>query len=208
MPYSAHCVWSHEIDSKGPGISDEGDMFLLPNGDCMEVGMMHNPKSGNVDMYKEYWTSPRPSAELHLTPCIVAKTKELPHGHEGQEASIQIGRGGVIIRIGDYCQGIMHQQSAGHEGSSGPSAVLVERWTRGLFETDPSSRTAREEPETATSSGWIQDWRSNTPADTGDSMPCLWALEDDRKLGDEIVVKGTTWRIVEAVVDRIEDRKT
>ncbi|RMZ81502.1 hypothetical protein DV738_g2297, partial [Chaetothyriales sp. CBS 135597] len=33
----AHGQWKHEIDSKGPGITDEGDMFVLENGDVAEV---------------------------------------------------------------------------------------------------------------------------------------------------------------------------
>src|SRR5271170_5285351 len=55
MPYMAHGRWDHSIDNKGSGISDEGDMFLLPNGDCMEVGQMANPQ-GKIELYKEYWT--------------------------------------------------------------------------------------------------------------------------------------------------------
>ncbi|OCT51021.1 hypothetical protein CLCR_08778 [Cladophialophora carrionii] len=201
MRYSAHCVWEHEIDSKGPGISDEGDMFLLPNGDCMEVGMMQNPQSGKVEMYKEYWTSPDLAGEpeLELVPSIVAKIIQMPNDHDGQAPSLQNGNGGTIIRIGNYCQGIVRQQSGDREGQpAGADAVLVERWTRGIFEADRTSSTAAGgEQVLAASTGWVPDWRNNTPSDTGISMPCRWVCDDNRKLGDQIVVKGATWEVVE-----------
>ncbi|KAJ9607783.1 hypothetical protein H2200_007862 [Cladophialophora chaetospira] len=204
MPYSSHCVWKHEIDSKGPGIDDEGDMFLLANGDCMEVGMMQNTQTGKVQMYKEYWTSPGDSGKIHLVPCVVAKTTESPNDHEAQESSLQNGSGGVIIRIGNFCQGIMRQQAASHEGRPMVAdAVLVERWTRGLVSADgnPNTTTAGEQTSTATSLGWVQDWRSNTPSDTNISMPCAWVFDDSRQIGDKVEVKGTTWTIVEALLE-------
>ncbi len=174
----------------------------------MEVGVGQNPKTGKVEMYKEYWTSPVVTGKTHLMPCMVAKAITPQHHHETQQASLQNGNGGLIIRIGDFCQGIMQQQSGGHEG--GPmiaDAVLVERWTRAVMHAgEKSSTTAMEEQSnTAASSGWVQDWRSNTPPDTGISMPCTWVVDDDRKVGDEIVVKGTTWAIVEASSTRHED---
>ncbi|OAP59928.1 hypothetical protein AYL99_04930 [Fonsecaea erecta] len=180
MPYSAHCVWKHDIDSKGHGITDEGDLFLLPNADCIEVGMMQNPNTGKVEMYKEYWTGPptdvaSSGAALNIsTPCVVAKT----------QASTETG---VVIRIGNYCQAIMHQRT-GEQGrtEAGGHSVLVERWTRSLVEPSDAA-------------GWIQDWRSNTPCDNGVFMPCMWTCDGARKLGDEIVVQGITWKIVELV---------
>ncbi|KIW66340.1 hypothetical protein PV04_05676 [Phialophora macrospora] len=200
MPYSAHCVWKHEIDSKGPGISDEGDMFLLPNGDCMEVGTMQNPRSGHVEMYKEYWTTPDVAGELGHAPCIVAKITQLPNDHEGKEVPKQKGSGGAIIRIGNYCQGIVRQQSGDLEGPlAHADTVLVERWTRNSSTTGDGQHSGA-----AASTGWVQDWRNNTPADTGISMPCMWVCDDNRKLGDQTVVKGTTWEVVEAVLGQEE----
>jgi Protein HRI1 len=100
MPYMAHGRWDHSIDNKGSGISDEGDMFLLPNGDCMEVGQMANPQ-GQIELYKEYWTG----APGERKPCVVARSDN-----------------GVIIRIGSHCQGIAKPTSEG--------PVFVERWLK------------------------------------------------------------------------------
>ncbi len=176
-------------------------MFLLVNGDCMEVGSMQNPKTGKVQMYKEYWTGPKDTGK---TPCVVAKVTKLPNNHEAQETPLPTGSGGVIIRIGNFCQGVMQQQAGDHDGRPvAADAVLVERWTRGVLSADEyeysGTAAVGGDPGAATSSGWVQDWRSNTPSDTGISIPCAWVFDDNRKLGDEVVVKGTTWTIVEAV---------
>ncbi|OAL39354.1 hypothetical protein AYO20_01224 [Fonsecaea nubica] len=185
MPYSAHSLWKHDVDSKGLGIVDEGDLFLLPNGDCMEVGMMQNPRTGNVEMYKEYWTGPPAgvsSAGAEPGCCVVAKTHVSSNDQKGQDAA------GIVIRVGNYCQGIMRQGTGEQGQSEEGNAVLVERWTRSGAETERDAHDA---------SSWVQDWRSNTPCDSGFFMPCMWVCDRSRKLEDEIVVKGITWRIVE-----------
>ena len=117
MPYSAHCVWKHDADSHGPGGGDEGDMFLLPNGDSMEVGSMENPQSGEIEMYKEYWTEPPvPTGADTITklPCVVAET--VPDQ--------QCTRWGRIIRVGDYIQAVVEAQD------DRPERVMMARWTR------------------------------------------------------------------------------
>jgi len=208
MPYSAHCIWKHNVDSHGPGGGDEGDMFLLPNGDSMEVGMMENPASSKVEMYKEYWTGPPVSkssndiGKVRLAPCIVAKRVE-PGDHEAHKPDVPNESGGTIIRIGNYCQGVMHQPPAGTENASiDARLVLVERWTKAIREDQSSSVTSAAVATNSEAADWVQDWRSNTPSDTGVSMPCMWVCDNDRKLGDEIVVKDITWRIVEAVLEQ------
>ncbi|KIY00543.1 uncharacterized protein Z520_03206 [Fonsecaea multimorphosa CBS 102226] len=209
MPYSAHCVWKHEIDSKGPGITDEGDLFLLPNADCIEVGSMQNPQTGKVEMYKEYWTGPPTnvaptSAALDIrTPCVVAKAQAPSSDGQNMEgtSSSEIG---IVIRIGNYCQGIMRQQTGEQGWPEARHAILVERWTRNLVETEQTSAAnagGSEEPNDAAS--WVQDWRSNTPCDDGVFLPCMWTCDGNRKLGDEIVVQGISWRIVELVLKKV-----
>jgi len=193
MPYSAHCVWTHEIDSKEPGVGDEGDMFLLLNGDCMEVGMMENPKTGKVEMYKEYWAGRdvelgSESGEVKKRPCIVAKTALL----DRFQGMLRDGSG-VVIRVGDYCLGIV--QHGGEEG------VFVERWVRMPVPRNPALPGSLEGKESSAGE-WLKDWRSNTSeGEEGDVlMPCMWICGGDRKLGDEIVLKGVTWRVVEVVL--------
>jgi len=190
MPYHAHAVWKHEIDSKGPGISDEGDMFLLPNGNCIEVGMMMNPDTRSVMMYKEYWTTPSTeissggiwlmpgSGGLRRTPCVVATTQ----GADESES-------GVIIRVGDFCQSIARHEKKG---------VLVERWQRIPISYEPP----REDIDGGDGkTEWSKDWRSNTAKDdhTEGLMPCMWICRGNRRPGEEVVVHGVTWKVVEAM---------
>lgn len=100
MPYTAHCVFVHELDSRGPGLQDEGDMFLLPNNDCVEVGSMLNPASGQVQMYKEYWTAaPRRVVEQQSegSRCIVAEIRD----HAGTPVR------GIMIAYNGYIQALV-----------------------------------------------------------------------------------------------------
>lgn len=165
MSYMAHCVWTHEIDSKGAGVRDEGDMILLGNGDCIEVGVME--RKGTLEIYKEYWTG-LPQATDRVARCVVART---------------IGEGmanGVIIRIGGYCQGIVQEK-----GSDG---VSVERWLLSADEGGPDEAK------------WLRDWRSNTDADelVDVLLPCMWVCGEARKEGEEMVFKGSKWKLIEA----------
>ncbi|RMD41852.1 hypothetical protein DV735_g3296, partial [Chaetothyriales sp. CBS 134920] len=104
FPHVAHGQWKHDIDSKGPGITDEGDMFVLENGDVAEVGIMANPQTGRDEMYKEYWTSP---------PAPTAAEVDTPSTR------------GLAITIGDYFQAILLSSTAGQA-----PVLSVERWTR------------------------------------------------------------------------------
>lgn len=193
MPYSAHCHWVHEIDSKGPQPADEGDMFLLPNGDCMEVGIMLDPKTRTAGFYKEYWSSPdvEPgSGGLRKRPCVVAKTV-LP----GKVQGPFVDRSGVIIRVGNYCQGIVqHAQKDERK-----YAVSVERWVQRPVERNPA--LAASDSAEVGEVEWLKDWRSNTPGAEGTevSLPCMWVCGENRKIGEEVVVHSVTWRIVEVV---------
>ena len=169
IPCMAHCVWKHEIDNKGADINDEGDLFLLDNGECVEVGMMENKKSGRVEMYKEYWTSVETDPG---SPCVVARTEH----RTGQEK----GRG-MVIRIGNHCQAIFQRRSTSGEESQRRGEVHVERWARrdGKWVKDWRSSTGEEEEEDVV-------------------MPSKWVCEEVRKLGEGIELLGRRWEVTEA----------
>lgn len=117
MPYSAHCQFIHDIDSRGPDITDEGDMFLLANGECLEMGVMVNPASGKSELYKECWVGPDTmlgeDIEADSKFCVVACVKGTN--------PVQ----GVLIRIGSVVQGITSKESI-----DSSVVVEVERWQR------------------------------------------------------------------------------
>lgn len=198
MPLSAHCTWKHDIDSRGPGIQDEGDMFLLQNGDSMEVGIMQNPETGKEEMYKEYWTG---------MPCERAipneERQEQKHGHESivhrddkeishhswvscavaEASNDSHDYKGLIIRVGRYCQGV-------YQTYKGESGLVAERliWNPG-------------------NSVWERDQRSGYSSRAGGGhglenvpvLPCLWLCSEGRALGDNIECEGVTWKVTELV---------
>lgn len=178
MPHTAHGVWTHDIDSRDEAIRDEGDLFLLGNGDCVETGLMKNPRTERMAMYKEYWTSP---GVVEITPCVVARTSESEGWH------------GVVIRVGNYCQGIMARHNQG-KSEEKQVKVLVERWQRTRIDRGRSVEEEQEEKRE-----WLKDGRSNTSDEGGDSekVPCMWACREDRRIGDEVVVAGVQWKVVE-----------
>lgn len=164
---TAHGKWEHPIDSSRDfDAIDEGDMFLLQNGDVMEIGTTENPETGKVQLYKEYWTSPSPKPRT-MRPCVVAEIK-------GTIAGAGADGKGMIVRIGDYVQGIFQTEEQSGE-------FWVERWLRS---TDRQAE------------GWIKDDRSNT---TEELIPIIWATGEMRKLGDKITCKERNWEVVEVM---------
>jgi hypothetical protein len=209
MPYSAHVVFYHEIDSRGPAsmkMGDEGHMFALPNGDCIEVGIMQNPTTRLPELYREYWTAPpSPLGDGHRTfqgrPCLVAKTLTGLSSKAITNADAQYRQSrnqGVIIRVGDHCQGLLQVVRP-----DGQSELLVERWLK-VLEDEKSSQLHEDSVAAATvrqgsGADWLKDWRSNTPLDeqVDALLPCMWVCNKQRKLNDEITARGVTWKIVE-----------
>lgn len=175
MPYIAHCKFIHDIDSRGPGIQDEGDMFLLMNGDCAEMGVMLNPATGTMQLYKEYWTSAPNAGTDHTDPhdklCVVAETSSGP------------GKG-FIIKHGGYLQGIL---LTGSEMNA--NTVVFERWTRGKA---TGSQIVEDELHNVTDEGpWSRDVRSTA------SLPCGWLCMPDKLIGETIEHEGIRWKITE-----------
>lgn len=141
FPCMAHGKWDHVIDSDPTftGV-DEGDIFLLANGDSIEIGTMVNPKSGKQEMYKEYWTAPKP-APITLNPCIAA----IMDGPDDK---------GFLIRIGDLLQGIARSGSD----------MWLERWSRshgneGSWDKDPRSKIGDDQEDVMIPSMWIAEDR-------------------------------------------------
>ncbi|KAI0366680.1 hypothetical protein BV20DRAFT_638902 [Pilatotrama ljubarskyi] len=112
-----HGKWIHEISSRTEhpeGEADEGDMFPHPTLPDVELerGSMVHPETGEVREYEEAWKA---------VPVLAVGGP-----HDGKAVSILLemrqdllGRRGVIVRIGQYCQGIVR------DGSK----VSVQRWT-------------------------------------------------------------------------------
>lgn len=175
MPYAAHCKFMHDIDSRGPGIADEGDMFLLKNGDCMEMGIMRNPVSGQDELYKEYWCGaerlPVEDVEGDSSACVVAKV-----------VSPKDVRG-IAIKLGGRVQGIVE-----HLTKDNQPVVGIERWicdNRSSAQQDPSVEGR------PMNGSWSRDSRSNI------RLPQDWLCTKSRNVGDQIEYGLVTWEISE-----------
>ena len=170
IPCSAHCVWMHEIDSTGSGDADEGDLYLLGNGQVIEVGVSTSGPSGKMQMYKEYWETVDVGEDRQ---CVVARTEQ----RTGQEKGA-----GMVIRVGKHCQAIFQRQSVSAEQQGRAGEVHVERWYR-----------------SAESGIWAKDWRSSTGDEGAEDavMPSKWVCEEGRKTGDVIESLGRKWEVVE-----------
>ncbi|KAF2111822.1 hypothetical protein BDV96DRAFT_498935, partial [Lophiotrema nucula] len=128
-----HSIWQHWLDSKHPlpipptsthpeleYPPDEGDMYPLSNNQTLEHGhaFSASPFPGSVDggrelAYEEMWSdvpilptssTGKSAGKKH---CVVLRVEDLSAGVRG-----------VVIRLGQYCQGILQQRDKTH----------VERW--------------------------------------------------------------------------------
>lgn len=178
MPYTAHCRFVHVIDSRGHesiASGDEGDMFLLMNGDCLEMGTMLNPLSRQKELYKEYWHSgehlPDQNGVDDANTCIVA--------HVSSSAAVE----GVIIRLGGRVQGIISRRDEG-----GSQILEVERWVR---ETSQHGKPIEQYSTDAAGGPWSRDIRSSG------FLPVGWLSIRDRQVGDNIEHNGILWQVTE-----------
>jgi hypothetical protein len=102
----SHTVWTHWVDSKTTEeVRDEGDMWPRDDGSggVVERGSMVNPASGKVESYEEIW------ADLELESkgmCWVLKTES-------------DGVKGMMIRVGNYIQGVLRKGPSVNVGSWG-----------------------------------------------------------------------------------------
>lgn len=112
----SHSIWRHWVDSRtrnAESVVDEGDMVTIPDGTTLETGRMVNPATGVQTDYEEVWESVEalPGVDMAAPDraqgvfCAVVRLDE------------PSGRRGMVIRLGQFCQGIL----VGDD-------VHVERW--------------------------------------------------------------------------------
>lgn len=110
VPYECtiHAKWEHPIDSSGAFTPDSADIYLLHNGDTMEIGTMMI--GGQLHMFKEYWVAPESMGESPSY--VVVETRAALDSQGSDNAK------GMAMVIGNYCQGILHTEDE----------FWVERW--------------------------------------------------------------------------------
>lgn len=106
----SHTVWDHWIDShSNDADSDEGDMWVQPDGDILEKGKNKDPDTGEETEYEELWHDLQVEAfgKKHNRSSLVMKADE-PERHVR----------GMAIKIGGWCEGILKVDDE----------LTVERW--------------------------------------------------------------------------------
>lgn len=160
-------TWHHWIDSNSDDpVVDRGEMITQENGNVLEKGTMVDPNTGQEDYYEELWEEV-PTEKLtsgnNERVCTVLRT--------GDQEKLGMG---MIIRLGDYCQGILKSQGR----------VTVQRWKWDLIQKDRG----------------YGDWRNILTIGTeSENLPCqdLLDLETPPNEGEEIKGADITWTVVE-----------
>lgn len=136
--------------------TDEGDMLPREDGTTLETGSMVNPATGNEAEYEELWLDVDATSEMR---CVVLKLENSK------------GARGMIVLLGNYCQGFMKNGEEGDE-------MAAERW-----ELDPEK-------------GWRRTVRMGDL-----ELPCAEIIKDGKScdIGDVLETGAGTWAVVEAV---------
>lgn len=114
-PGTRHAVWRHWVDSHSTEPETVRDEAVVnetggPDGSELESGRMVNPETGAEADYEEAWSSVEPLVDLGSEgrpACVVLRTWDDDRGVRG-----------MLIRLGQFCQGILRDRDA----------VTVERW--------------------------------------------------------------------------------
>ncbi|KEF57261.1 uncharacterized protein A1O9_05178, partial [Exophiala aquamarina CBS 119918] len=111
-----HVQWEHSIDSSRAFDTDGADVYLLSNGDTMEIGYMM--LRGEWRMFKEYWLdgATRETDTAYVAMELVGLATDNGVSEEGEKG--EKGEKGMVIRVGSYCQGIFQNTEE----------LWVERW--------------------------------------------------------------------------------
>ena len=167
----SHTVWDHWIDSRtnNPD-SDEGDMWLQPNGDILEKGKNSDPITGKETEYEELWHDLQVEAfgKKDNRSSLVMRADE-------PERNVS----GMAIKIGGWCEGILKVGDG----------LTVERWEWKPTDcaSDAASTEAIKEPG-RTRNDWIRSFKIGKG-----TLPCKnICSRTSGKFGLNAVLKSVT----------------
>lgn len=108
-----HAIWSHWVDSRYPvgaiAPKDEGTMYPVSATQTLEHGSSINPYTGAMMSYEEMWL------DVPVQTCFPSTSKfSIVLVLDAPEAKVR----GVVIRLGQYCQGIIVRDAVS----------TIERW--------------------------------------------------------------------------------
>lgn len=162
------CEWAHWINSRAGPFNDSETVdkgLVAPHPDdpalALETGSMVNPTTGVDTEYEECWRDEDVDGAV-----VVMELRETDD--QGRE----IGKG-LVIRVGDWCQGIIKVVSPS-PGGGWDSELSLERWKR-----EASGQWAR---EAKLGRLWL---------------PCAVTWEGSARVGGEVSYEGFVWNTVE-----------
>ena len=171
--YIAHSEWNTIASSTNENDLGRGDYYLLHGGDFLKISQTTDLRTGQKITCQELWT-PIPMCQNQMGKNTSFRPYLLV-------ASIKSGKvKGLIIRLGDYCQGVAHLDGFGFH---------VERWKR-VADSEGSQE-------------WVKDHQSTTWVHQEENicLPGEWLCRDERRIGHGIITLPssvhTTWYIVE-----------
>lgn len=101
-----HSTWTHWIDSRFPVGSknipvDEGDMYPIAEDLTLEVGHAFHPALGAVKTHEEMWrdVDALSTTQAGTKLCVVLRC-------QAERAGVK----GLIVRVGQYCQGLVMER--------------------------------------------------------------------------------------------------
>lgn len=167
----SHTVWDHWIDSRtnNPD-SDEGDMWVQPNGDILEKGKNSAATTGEETEYEELWRDLQVETfgKKHNRSSLVMKADEPRRNIRG-----------IAIKVGGWCEGIMKVEDE----------LTVERWE--WKPTDCASEAASTEAskeDEQTRNDWTRTFRLGKG-----TLPCkLMCSRTHAKFGLNALLSSTT----------------
>ena len=175
----SHTVWDHWIDSHSNNPdSDEGDMWLQPNGDILEKGKNKDPVTGEETEYEELWH------DLHVE----------AFGKKDNRSSLVIraddperSAKGMAIKIGGWCEGILKMEDE----------LTVERWEwRPTDSTSDVASTEAGKGDGRTPNDWVRTFRIGKG-----TLPCKdMCSRTFGKFGLNAVLQSTAeieWKVAE-----------
>ncbi len=167
----SHTIWDHWIDSHtNDPVSDEGDMWVQPNGDVLEKGKNKDSVTGEETEYEELWHDLEVEAfgKKHNRSSLVMKAEESARNIRG-----------MAIKIGGWCEAIL---KVGDE-------LTVERWEWKPTDGPGNVATTEASKENGrTHNNWVRTFRMGKGI-----LPCEnICARTSGKFGLNAVLKSTT----------------
>jgi hypothetical protein len=174
-----HSTWTHWLDSRYPIGSreipvDEGDMYPIDAIRTLEHGHGYQPRMKAMMTHEEMWrdVDAMSTNALGSKMCVVLRLKDE-----------RFGARGVVVRVGQYCQGIMALVAQ--------ESCTVERWEFHGGDAERDNGLGRERTE-------AQQWKRT--ARVGDLfLPCAVTFRTEiLRVGGLIRYKDYLWTVEEA----------